>query len=657
VAGVVGTGWRLASLAAPRGLERVLATASLAGGIAVLEELGLGLVGAGGGPWTPVAAAVATWAVALVALPRPQIGALEEVARWWGGMDPVRRAGLGALAGLALASAAGILYRPAIGYDNSLYHYVEALAWVHNGHPGSIVRLSYDYPFGSYPLTNEVLLTWGTATARSFAPMELWVLAPLLLLGLALWRSARLLEIRPLAAGAIVAFVLGLARFALISEATNDAAMLAWAMTALALSLASVRRPGLLAPALVAGGLAIGTKTSPLLLVAVALGTALWVNLDRLRLLAIPLTAAGAAALALSLPWYARNLFQHGTPVWPFQKVPWGDPVPPFLKLVDVRFLERPVATVLHDPHVYLVETLAGALVVVAGALLAPAVSRRRDVRLATGLFVAMLLLWALAPGTGLPRDPHVFERLGLPVSATRYMYPALAVGALTIGMVARERGVRRHVATAVLLIAAAWCWIVAATSLDSAYVARPGWLLVGALAGAGLALVSARLRSGSAGRPRAIGVVATLALILGLAGGAAAVGRNFTGRNAITVQDRAVGHDRVNGRPSLIEWFESQPAWRDGDDAVYLASRWGVAALAGDRVQHAMRLLAPDSSCVRLRRQAQRGWIVTSDPVYGYKFSGVRDYGSAACFNDRVPVFDNGAFRVYRNPGTVRAS
>ena len=235
-------------------MERVLATVSFAGGIAVLEELALGLVGAGGSPWAPAAAAAATWVIALAALPRPQEGALEDVSRWWSGLSPGARAGLGALAGAVTAIAAAILYRPAIGFDNSLYRYVEPLAWVHNGHPGSIVRLSYDYPFGSYPLTNEVLLTWGTATARSFAPMELWVLGPLVLLGLALWLTARLLRIPPVAAGAIVAFVLGLSWLARVSEATNDAASLAWAVSAVGLALASAHRPRLLAPALVAGG-------------------------------------------------------------------------------------------------------------------------------------------------------------------------------------------------------------------------------------------------------------------------------------------------------------------------------------------------------------------------------------------------------------------
>ena len=239
--------------------------------------------------------------------------------------------------------------------------------------------------------------------------------------------------------------------------------------------------------------------------------------------------------------------------------------------------------------------------------------SRRRDVLVASGLFVAMLFLWSLAPGTGLPRDPHVFERIGLPTSTTRYLYPALTVAATSIGLVAREPGLRGRAATATLLAAGLWCWIVDITTLDSPYLARPSWVAAGAVVGGLVGFGSVRV-SPSLGRwdPRAGAAVATVLLVLGLGGGATIVGRNFTGRNALASEDRAVGHQRVPGSVppelSLIEWFRTQPSWRDGHDPVYLASRWGVAALAGDRVQHRMELLPPNATCAYLRRRAPKG-------------------------------------------------
>lgn len=63
-------------------------------------------------------------------------------------------------------------------------------------------------------------------------------------------------------------------------------------------------------------------------------------------------------------------------------------------------------------------------LVLVAGALLAPLLARRREVLLATGATVACTLVWMYAPYTGYPRGP-VFDSLA--VGAVRYLLPTLA--------------------------------------------------------------------------------------------------------------------------------------------------------------------------------------------------------------------------------------
>ena len=40
--------------------------------------------------------------------------------------------------------------------------------------PARPSRLSYDIPYGNYPLTDEVALTWGTGISRSWVPIALW---------------------------------------------------------------------------------------------------------------------------------------------------------------------------------------------------------------------------------------------------------------------------------------------------------------------------------------------------------------------------------------------------------------------------------------------------------------------------------------------------
>jgi hypothetical protein len=82
VASLLGAGIRVASLAAPSGLERVIAAVVLAAATAVVETLGLGLVSLGASPVALVAAALATWLATRLFLPAPAVSVAAELTRW-----------------------------------------------------------------------------------------------------------------------------------------------------------------------------------------------------------------------------------------------------------------------------------------------------------------------------------------------------------------------------------------------------------------------------------------------------------------------------------------------------------------------------------------------------------------------------------------------
>ena len=323
VIAIAGAGFRLASLAAPRGLARAVATATLSAAMAALEALLLGLVGLGTDPAALVSAAALTWAIAWRLLPSPALGAGEELVAWWQRPPVYKRLILGASVGVGAAWAAWLLRYPALGSDSLSYHVPEIVEWVHNGRPGSV---GYYFPFfsvGNYPVTNEVLVAWGSGISRSFLVIGLWAPLAMLLLATAGWMGLRSLRVEGRIAG------LGVAAICLtpvlshwqMNGVYTDLPSMAWLVSAAALSAASVERPALLAPAIVAAGLSVGTKTTTLPLAGLALAAGLYVNRSHLRGLVRPLTIATATALAVGGYWYLRNLVDHGSPFWPLL---WG---------------------------------------------------------------------------------------------------------------------------------------------------------------------------------------------------------------------------------------------------------------------------------------------------------------------------------------------
>ena len=168
---------RIASTAAPRGLERLIATVVLA--VAACRQPRRSRSG-----WSASAAA----RVALVAAAAGHLGACapgaararrpgcsSELAGWWararrgssGSRPPSSRAAP-ALDGLAAAQL----------LDRVRQRRSTTTRWSRAGSRTAAraraSALSYDIPYGNYPLTDEVALTWAAAISRSWVPLVLW---------------------------------------------------------------------------------------------------------------------------------------------------------------------------------------------------------------------------------------------------------------------------------------------------------------------------------------------------------------------------------------------------------------------------------------------------------------------------------------------------
>src|SRR3954451_14258280 len=446
-AALAGAGVRAASPLAERGLTRVLVAGTFAGAAAVAEALLLGLFARGGSTLALSAFAVLTWVAARALLPEPRVRVSVELLVWWRGLRSVEQALLGALAGAGALWAAWQLRYPALGFDTVIYHLPEIVLWIQHGTPGSIETLIPDQPVGNYPLSAEVTLAWSMGISRSLVPLTLLPWAWLVLVVGAGWAALRALAVAPLArALAIAALCTSPWLLAWQSNGTvTDPAALAWLVTCAALCALSRADERLLAPALLAGALSIGCKTTTLPWVLLVLVLALWPARRRLRALARPLTLALGAGIAVGGVWYLRDLVTHGSPFWPIVSMPWGDPIPKSIAIVDTTFLDRLGPTLDRIGHEY-VHRFGGGIVLLLGGIGAVALAfRDRRVRWAS-LFVALgFLLWARAPVTGVPDETRLD---GVIFSTTRYLLPVLAGAAVALALAAaRGRGIGARVA------------------------------------------------------------------------------------------------------------------------------------------------------------------------------------------------------------------
>lgn len=654
VAALLGAGFRLASMAAPTGLERALAAVVFAAALAAFEALALGAFGAGSKALPLGIVAGLTWVTAVLVLPAPEVGPGRELAASWRRLSPRARVAPAVVAGVALAVTVWLLRHPSIGLDSNVYHYLNVARWLHDGHIGGFERLDYGVSYSSYPLTNEVLLAWSAGIARSFVPLAVWMPVMLALAGLALWQGLRSLEVPPvvalLAVAALVTLPLAVRE---LNEPSNDVPALAWLACAAALCAGARRHPALLAPALLAGGLALGTKTTTLVPLAASLAIAAWSVRRRLAPLALPLGLALVGAVAVGGIWFIRDVVLYGSPLWPHVALPWGEPRPHFFALVDQPFIGRPAATLHGRGDVYAAR-LAGGLVLILATLLAPLAAtrlaggrlsrgQRSAVLVAAGAAVLALAAWLVAPVTGLART-HGLTRPGeLAFSGLRYMLPALLAAIVAIALAARGSH-RMTTAAGVVLGGAVGANLGALTGLGPPFT--PSLVVLAAGVGFGLGLLGIVLGIERVTRGRRLpalsGAIAGAAMAAVLGGSLAAGAPGYVERFS------RLGQSTALGRP-VAAWFLTQPGFAHGHRPIALATRAPIAALAGDRFSHPLNVIPPFETCPRVVERARAGWVVVSSPRYGYGFLSTDPYTTPRCLARRTPAYDDGAFRVYR--------
>jgi hypothetical protein len=638
-----GAAIRLASVIAPAGLERALVVAVLLAAAAVIEALALGLVALGGTPAALATAAVLTWLAARIWLPEPERSPWHELRDWWGGLPAVSRVGLGALAGATAAIALTLLHRPEPGFDGITYHLPEVVDFVQSGRPGAVFQAYYGLPIGNYPLTNEVLLSWLTGITHGYAAQTLWSPASALLLLAAGWLGLGQLAVpRGVRVLALAALLLGPVLFSSLAQPGTDLPALAWLACCGSLALAARDRPALLAPAVLALALAVGTKTTAGLYGALTLIAALWLYRARLRSVALPLALAVLAGLAAGGIWYVRNLLDHGSPLWPFYATPWGDPVPTVLKILSVTLAQTLSHTLLDHLSAYLTATAGSVVLLAGGILVAPLAVRRRPL-IAAAVALGGTLAWANAPATGLPTGGILAGAVG---STVRYLMPVFAAGTVALALAASEGGRAARLA-ALATLAGALVWALQRDVSLSFSLPFTSWLAPGVAIGALAALASgsalaavARARSGAA---RLIAPAA--ALICAVAGALvlAAGSSGYVARHAKVATELDA---------PVAAFLNAQPGFAHTRLAV-AAAPVASGLLAGDRLKHPLSLIGERESCAQIRARARVGWVVvilvSTAPLPGHPGFVFPPPGNAAtCLAPLPPVFQNGAYRVY---------
>ena len=626
VAALLAASLRLTARTGARGLVLVLAAAPVLGTAIVLLWLALGVVGLAASSVACLVAAVATWVVVRVLVRAPDNSLVDDAFAWARSQPVAVVVGVAALTGAAVALLAWCLRYPAIGADGWLYHLPESIAWLHGAQPGSVVQSFYGLPVGNYPLADELIQGWGFALSRSFAPATLLMMWSLALLVTGGWVGLRALAVPPPARTLAVAAVAGgpLALGA-VNFASTDLPAAAWLVVCAALVACAVReRPALIVPAILAAGLAIGTKTTalPLSLAAVAVG--LFALRRRLAPLARPLGAALIAAAVVGGVWYVRNLVVHGSPFWPLVAAPWGDPVPEVIKRFDASLLDRPGFTLSGNLGEY-TAPLAGGVVLLLGVVLCALLVRTRAVLAAAGVALVSFVLWANAPLTGRSSDPFFAS---IAPGTTRYLLPGLCAAALVLALAARDRGAGGRIATALLAGAAAWS-IIETASRGFPTLPGVGTLVVGAAAGIVVAL---SLRASPVRIPSpaiAIGLILLAAIVLKPAAD------GFVGRFARTVPAYA---------PALAA-FDAHPAYANTSAPIAMAPVT-FAPLAGNRLQHAIELMPTDISCAEVRQRTRDGLVVIVSSVSEFA-TGVY-FNAGKCLAGRKPAFQAAGFTAY---------
>jgi hypothetical protein len=565
--GLVGfAALRVAAAAGAAGAQRVVAAAVVGAGIVVLQALALGLAGLVDQPLVLLGAAALTAAAAS----RLPSGGPLGLRFWWDGAETVERLLAGAGGAVLLGTAAWQLRHPHLGVDGFTYHLPLASAWATGGTPGAIVGAIDGVPVANYPVSNEVVLSWLLSLAGAWTPVSVWTLAVFALWLVALDGLLREVGVTVRRTRALTIAALAVLPVAVtqVGAPLTDVVATTWATCAVALALAARRAPALGGIALLAAGLAVGTKTTPAaaLLVGLALCAAAAWRAWGGRLRGAPWLAGGALAGAVcGLVWPLRNLLDHGSPLWPFLSGPGGDPVPPALARFEASFLSDP--SVLAGREAAYLQVLAGGVVLLAGAVVVALLARRPWLALAP---VAAFGVWANAPYTGIDRD-------GLAEGATRYLLPALVVSAVVLAVCApRARRAAHGVLWTALVLSA-----LRTAQLGFPQLPATATVVGLAVAGALVALVATRLRRAPGWVAALAGTLAALVLL------------------AASVDGYVVRHAQA-GLPdgALLQEVQAR-APAGASVGVGPAS---VAPLRGDRLERPLAFLPGTSPCAAVR-------------------------------------------------------
>jgi hypothetical protein len=367
--------------------------------------------------------------------------------------------------------------------------------------------------------------------------------------------------------------------------------------------------------------LSIGSKTTTAPIVAVVVAAAFWTGRREIRSRPAALVAGMAGAVAVGGLWYVRNLVDHGSPLWPLASTPWGDPVAPVYQAGGSTFLEAPFETVRTQFADWLRVTGGGLLLVVAGLPIA-LLAGRTGVRLVAGLGLVAVGAWMVSPVSGLDNEPLAADVL---TSTTRYLVPAMTVGAIALAMIAAQS---RWSGLGFGILATVLAANVVAWAREGTPVMPPAAFV--AVAAAGGALVAMATPPPAAAWARVLGMMAGVAVLVSLPVAA----NGWTGRHRDAL--------RFGGAP--IEALLADPAFVEGDEPV-LVTNIAWSDLAGDALDHDVRLLPGDIDCDVLESARQEAWLVLIDAQFGGPADLPRERG---CLSGVDPAYEDEAIAIY---------
>ncbi len=622
---VWGASFRLASTFVERGLERILVAMTFFVAAIVVEAMVLGIFRLGATPAALVLAAVATGFLAFSFLPRPEVKLSDEFTDWLERTPTPNVVGVSTAVGVGVLWLGWALWSPVVGVDGVYYHLPQMIRWIHDGTPGSDDIINYIFRVGSYPLTNAVAQTWGLGISRSMVMISIWPIVSMTVLVLSGWIGLRRFElsssVRLLAILAVATTPVALIELA---GPLNDLPALSWLACGAALIVCSKEAPRLLIPAVVAIGLAIGTKTIALPLGVVILAGGLILHRRNLRPMAKPLAIGFGVFAVVGCFWYARTFIEHGSPFWPWSSSPWGDPVPEFLRETYSSLLGSPRSTLEGRLGLY-ASWMAGAVVLLLAALTLAVVTKKWSIRWMGALLLGLLLLWASAPSTA---KAAIFDGS---VSQTRYLLPAIGLAAVVVALA--SRGSRKFELLALFLLSAALVWNLAQV-FTGAFPTTPPTLAIvmGALAGAAVGAVLATSLRGRLRFPSPLvsaGMVAVAASLLALPAA------NWVSHH---------GDHRANFDSGLAKYLSARDDFRDGDEPIYMAPLL-AGPLAGDQLQHDVRLIPAKLPCPDVARLVTDGWVIIREEQIWVDAIG---YSVGGCLKQEAPLAVVDGFRIY---------